>query len=433
MAGRGDSLDHLTEALMAHKISRRQFLQRAAVLGLSLGSMEALIAACTAPGQKKPSRPIKVGIVDSYVGALAVFTNDALNGFKMALEEINKEGVLGTTIEYTTRDDKFKVDTALSMAKELVLKEKVDILVGTISSAVALALSDYAKSQKIPYIVWIAKSERITGEKGHRYVFATGENTAMAGKAGAVALSRKPYKRYWVAGDDYEYGHAIANAVKRNLKALKPDVEFIGESWWKTGEPDLVPYLTAIISAKPDAVIFATGGASMANVLKTIKATGMAQKMGIWIHTATDYAVLKALGPDAPEGVMGTMDYLFYYPDTPANKKFVNTFKEKYGTPPGFPAFHGYITAHFIAEAFRKAGALDREKFIDAMEGLTIDAPVGKVTMRACDHQAVLPIFMGVTKKVPEYDFLIASNIETLTGDEVMPSCEEIQKARKGK
>ncbi len=432
MAGQADPFNSLTEALMAQKISRRQFLQRAAVLGLSLGSIQTLMAACAAPGAPKAERPIKIGIVDTYSGPPAVYSNDALNGFKLALEEINKEGVLGTTIEYTTRDSKFKVDIGLSMAKELVLKEQVDLLVGVISSAVALAVSDFAKTEKVPLIVWIAKSERITGEKGHRYVFSTGENTAMAGKAGAVALAKKPYKRYWVAGDDYEYGHAIANAVKRNLKALKPDVEFIGESWWKPGEPDLIPYLTAIMSANPDAVIFATGGASMTNAMKAIKATGMSEKIPVWIHTATDHAVLKPLGLEAPEGVMGTMDYHFYFPDTPANRAFAQAFEEKYGNPPGFPAFHGYITAHFIAEAFRKAGALDREKFIDALEGLEIDTPVGKVQMRACDHQAVLPIFMGVTKKVPDKDFLIATDIVTLSGEEVMPTCEEIEKARKG-
>ncbi|HID88045.1 MAG TPA: amino acid ABC transporter substrate-binding protein, partial [Anaerolineae bacterium] len=205
-----------------------------------------------------------------------------------------------------------------------------------------------------------------------------------------------------------------------------------GESWWKVGEPDLVPYLTAIMGAKPDAVIFATGGASMTNVLKAIKATGMSEEFPIWIHTATDHAVLKPLGAEAPEGVMGTMDYHFYYPDTPANQAFVKAFEEAYGEPPGFPAFHGYMTAHFIAEAFKKAGSLDREKFIDALEGLKIDTPVGKVEMRACDHQVVLPIYMGVTKKVPEYDFLISADILTLSGEDVMPSCEEIQKARGG-
>lgn len=438
MTTRRTQLDSLVEDFMAQKISRRQFFRKAVLLGLSLSSIEAVLAACApvAPGGApqgavpEAERPIKVGVVDTYSGPPAVFGEDALNGFKLALEKINKEGVLGTTIEFTTRDEKFKPDVALSMVKELVLQENVDVLVGIISSASALAISEYAKEQKVPFIVWIAKSEKITGEKGHRYVFSTGENTAMAGKAGATALARKPYTKYWIAGDDYEYGHAIGNAVQRNLKALKPDVEVIGESWWKVGEPDLVPYVTSILSGNPDAVIFCTGGASMANIMKTINATGMQEEVPIWIHTATDHAVLKPLGADAPEGVMGTMDYHFYHPDIPANQAFVEAFQEAYENPPGFPAFHAYNTANFIAEAYRKAGALDTEKFIDALEGLKIDSPVGEIEMRACDHQCVLPIFMGVTGKVSEYDFVVSTNIETLSGEEVMPTCEEIEKAR---
>jgi len=376
------------------------------------------------------AKPIKVGIIDAYTGPAAMFCKEALNGFKLALNEINKKGVLGTKIEFTTRDTKFKVDIGLSMAKELVMRENVDILVGIISSGVAMAVSNYVKGEKVPLIVWIAKSERITGEKGHRYVFSTGENTYMAGKAGGAALAKKPFVKYWIAGDDYEYGHAIADAAWRNLKRLKPEVELIGQSWWKVGEPDLVPYITAIIAAKPDAVIFAAGGASMVNVMKTTKATGMSERIPGWIHTATETAILRVLGTGAPEGFLGTSDYLFYHPDTPANRGFVKAFKNVYGNPPGFPAFHGFITAHFIAEALKKAGSRDKERFIDALEGLTIDSPAGDIEMRACDHQAVLPIFMGATKKVPEYDFLIATDITTLTGDEVMPSCEEIKKAR---
>jgi len=322
------------------------------------------------------------------------------------------------------------VDIGLSMAKELVMRENVDLIVGTINSAVSLAVSDFVKGEKVPYIVWISKSEKITGEKGHRYVFSTGENTAMAGKAGATALAKKPFVKYWIGGDDYEFGHSIADASWRNLKALKPSVEKIGESWWKIGEPDLIPYLTAITAAKPDAVIFATGGASMTNAMKAIKATGMSEKIPIWIHTATDHAVLKPLGLEAPEGVLGTMDYHFYYPDTPANKAFVKAFQGAYGGPPGFPAFHAYITAHFIAEAFKKAGAVDKEKFINALEGMVVDSPGGKIEMRACDHQAVLPMYLGVTKKVPQYNHLISSDIVTLTGKDVMPGCEEINKAR---
>ena len=384
------------------------------------------------PAGVKAQRPIKVGIVDCYSGPPAVYATDALNEFKLALNEINKKGVLGSKIEFTTRDTKFKVDIGLSMAKELVMMERVDLLVGTINSAVSLAISDYVKGEKIPFIVWIAKSEKITGEEGHRYVFSTAENTYMAGKAGGLALSKKPYIKYWIAGDDYEYGHAIADAAWRNLKALKPQVELIGQSWWKVGEPDLIPYITAIMAAKPDAVIFATGGASMTNALKAIKGTGMAEKFPIWIHTATDYAVLKPLGLDAPEGVMGTMDYHFYYPDTPANRAFVNAYQDAYGNPPGFAAFHAYLTAHFIAKAFQKAGSINREKFINALEGMKIDSPVGSVEMRACDHQAVLPMFFGVTKKVPQYNFLISTDTIDLPGKEIMPTCQEIKKERGG-
>jgi branched-chain amino acid transport system substrate-binding protein len=379
------------------------------------------------------ARNIKVGVIDCYSGPAAVFGNDALNGFKLALEEINKKGVLGGKIDFTTRDTKFKVDIGLNMAKELVMRENVDVLAGTINSGVALAVSEeVAKREKVPFINWISKSEKITGALGNRYTFSTAENTAMAGKAGAVGLSRKPYLKYWIAGDDYEYGHAIADAVWKYLKALKPGVQKIGESWWKIGEPDLVPYLTSIMAAKPDAVIFATGGASMTNCMKALKTTGFAAKIPSYIHTAIDHAVLKPLGPDAPEGVMGTIQYLFYYPDTPQNKAFVKAFQDRYGAPPGFPAFDAYLTAEFIAQGFKKAGKIDKEKFIDALEGLKVENPVGgTVEMRACDHQAVYPMYFGTTKKVPQYNFLIAGDIMTLTGKEIMPTCEEILQSRK--
>jgi branched-chain amino acid transport system substrate-binding protein len=377
------------------------------------------------------ARNIKVGVIDCYSGPPAVFGKDALNGFKLALKEINANGVLGNKIEFSTRDSKFKVDLGLNFAKELVMRENVDVLVGTINSGAALAISEaVAKKEKVPFIAWISKSENITGKKGHRYVFSAGENTAMAGKSGGVALARKPYVKYWIAGDDYEYGHAIADAAWRNLKARKPDVTVVGKSWWKVGEPDLVPYITSILAAKPDAVIFATGGASMVNVMKTIKATGMAEKMGIYIHSATDNAVLRPLGMQAPEGVMGTIDYHFYYPDFAANKQFVNAFKAAYGNPPGFPAYQAYITAYFIAGAYERAGSLDTEKFIDALEGLKIDSPTGKVEMRACDHQAILPEYFGVTKLSPELGVAISTDIYTLRGAEVMPSCQEVMEAR---
>lgn len=380
------------------------------------------------------AKTIKVGIVDCYTGPASTYTNDVRDAFKLATDKINaKGGVLGSKIEFVTRDSKFKVDIGLSAAKELIMRENVDILMGTINSSLALAISDLAKSEKIPFLVTFSKSDKITGENGHRYVFSMNENTAMAGKAGAVGLAKKPYVKYWIAGDDYEYGHAIADGVWENLKKLKPEVQLLGQSWWKVGEPDFTPYITAILSAKPDAVIVATGGRDCVPFLKAAQTTGFNKQMPFFMHTATELSTLEPLGLDAPEGVIGTSNYQFYYPDTRENQAFVKDFKDAFGRYPKVGALYGYITAVFMAKAYEKAGEINSEKFIDAMEGMSVDSPIGKLTMRAEDHQVMFPMFMGVTKKAEGYDFLISTDIVTIPGEEVMPSVEEISKARNKK
>jgi branched-chain amino acid transport system substrate-binding protein len=168
----------------------------------------------------------------------------------------------------------------------------------------------------------------------------------------------------------------------------------------------------------------------MVNVMKAAKATGFAEKIPMFIHTATEHSTIAPLGLDAPEKVIGTSNYHFYYPDTPNNKAFAKAFKDAYGREPKVGALYGYLAAHFITQALQKAGKMDREKFINALEGMKIDSPVGQVEMRTYDHQAMLPMFMGVTKKVPEYPFLIGSDIVTIPARDVMPSIEEIKKAR---
>jgi branched-chain amino acid transport system substrate-binding protein len=377
---------------------------------------------------------IKVGIVDTYTGPATTYTEDVLDGFKLAVNQINgKGGVLGRKIEFTRRDDKFKPDIALEMTKDLVMREKVDILMGSTNSGGALAMSEFARKEKIPFIVTDAKSDKITGERGHRYVFNTNENTAMIGRATALMLSKKPWVKYWIMGEDYEFGHACADEIWSNLKKLRPDVQLLGQSWRKVGETDLAPYITPAMNAKPDCIISAAGGGGVVNFLKAIKATGLEKKIAIYQHYATDLLALRPLGMDAPEGVMGSSSYHFYYPNTPDNNAFTDEFMKVYKRYPGSTAFYGYVAGQLIAKAYQKAGKIDTERFIDAMEGLIVDSPIGKIQMRACDHQLILPMYFGVTKKTKAYPFLVGSDFVTISGKDYLPSCEEIMKLRGGK
>ncbi len=375
---------------------------------------------------------IKVGLIDTYTGAATAYTQDVLDGFKLAVEKINaKGGVLGKKIEYATRDEKFKPDIGLNMAKELVMKENVDVLMGTINSATALAVSDLARKEKIPFFVTYSKSEKIIAEKGHRYVFNMNENTEMAGRAAGFALSKKPYTTYWICGDDYEYGHAIADATFNNLKKLNPKVQLVGQSWWKVGEADFTPYITQILAAKPDFIIVATGGSGMVNFQKAAKATGLSQKIPFYQHTGNELGTLLPQGKDAPEGVYGTANYLFYYPDTPANKAFADEFNKVYKRYPKASALVGYMTGQFIAEGFKKAGKVERELLIKALEGMSLERPIGPLAIRACDHQLELPTYWGVTKKDPKYGFLVSGDTQVISPKDFMPTCDEVLKARK--
>jgi branched-chain amino acid transport system substrate-binding protein len=82
------------------------------------------------------------------------------------------------------------------------------------------------------------------------------------------------------------------------------------------GEADLTPYITPIVQAKPDMLYMATGGSGNLNFLKLAKAMNLMKEMACFLHTSIDLSNLQALGKNAPEGVMGTVNYLFYYPET---------------------------------------------------------------------------------------------------------------------
>ena len=388
-----------------------------------------LSMACSSAADAKT---IKIGIVDTYSGPSSLYTNDVRDALTMIVDKANAAGgILGNKIEIITRDDNNKVDVGLSQAKELLMKEQVDIMVGTINSALSLAVSDLCKKEKIPFLVTLGKSDNITGANGHRYVFSVTENTAMIGRAAAAALATKPYVKYWIAGSDYEYGHALVNELWPALKKLKPEAVLLGESWWKLGEPDFTPYITAILPNQPDCIILATGGRDSVPFLKAARATSLNEKIPLFMHAASD--LVKVLGAEGPEGVLATDTYHSYYPETPLNKGFVKEFGDRFKREPNLGGLSGYLAAEFILKAYEKAGKIDPEKFVDALEGLTIPSPVGDVTMRAFDHQVILPMFTGVTRKAPNFDYLIASDLTVIPGDRLMPPVEEIEKARASK
>jgi branched-chain amino acid transport system substrate-binding protein len=405
------------------------------VMGFLLVLCMALFLCFTMPcGLPAAEKPIRVGLIDVYSGAGAAFGKQALAGWQMAVDEFNSKGGLkGRKIEIITRDDKFKPDEGLSHARELLLKENVDFLGGTTNSAVTLAISEFVKSKKKLFMVSISRSHRITGEKGHRYIFRGCPSADLECLAGGTYAASKPFKNYYIIGEDYEYGHSIAENFWKGLSKNKKDAVKAGEAWCKLGETDYTSYLTALMAKKPDAVCLAFGASGLIPFVKQGKLFGLFEQVPCFAFGLGDSIFPKALKDDMPTGLYGGSNYLWYYPETEANKAFVAKCNQQFNDPhpSGIGIFGGYSSGKFLCDAVLKAGSTETEKVIKALEGLKIETVVGPIAMRACDHQAVTATFWGKLDKVAGYPFPILTDIVATPADKVMPSCKDIEEARK--
>jgi len=376
------------------------------------------------PAADAQKKPILVGFPMILSGGGALFGQPSSVGAQMVVKEINeKGGVLGRPIELLIRDCKSTPDEATRVARELILKEKVQFLVGGLTASQGLALSEVAKTEKILYIAPISKTTAMTDPgKLHPYVFRAAANTNTEGRSAAVFMAKNPWKRVHTLGPDYEFGQMVTKAFVEWLKKIKPEVEIVGQAWPKLGEADFTPFITALMAAKPDAAFLSLWGGDFVNFAKQAKPYGFFEKVRVVAAGeggSPETAI--SLKDDLPLGITTNSYDLFYYPDTPEHKAYVQRLKAftKQEYPPSW-AITGYISVQFLAEAIKKAKSTDTMKVVKALEGLTINTPIGKQTMRAKDHQANRGQFWGTTAKVPEYPFPILRPVEYIPADNLM-------------
>ena len=396
-------------------------MKRAWILGVFVFFASVAFFFGSADAQKEP---ILIGYPAILSGGGALFGQPSMIGAQLLEKDINdKGGVLGRPIKLIVRDCKQTPDEATRVAREMILKDKVQFLTGGFTASQGLALSEVAKTEKIIYVAPVSKSTAMTDPKNlHPYVFRAAANTNTEGRSAAVFMAKNPWKRIYTLGPDYEYGQMVTKAFVEWIKKIKPDVEIVGQSWPKLGEADFTPFITAMMAAKPDAAFLALWGGDFVNFSKQAKPYGFYEKVKVVAGGeggCPETAI--SLKDDLPLGITTNSYDLFYYPNTPEHKAYVERLKAftKQEYAPSW-AITGYNSTLFIVEAIRKANSTDTDKVIKAMEGLTIDTPIGKQTMRAKDHQANRGQFWGTTAKVPEYPFPILRPVEYIPADNLM-------------
>ena len=387
----------------------------------------AVVAALVAGAPAMGAETIRIGDINSYK-RLPAHTVPYRMGVELALAEINAAGgVLGKDLELVSRDDAGKPGEAVKIAEELVSKEKVVLISGSLFSHIGLALTSFAGQKKVLYLAAEPLADALVWAKGNRYTFRLRPSTYMQAAMLAEQAAKNPAKRWATIAPNYAYGKDAVAAFEKVLKAKRPDVEFVAAQWPGLFKIDAGAEVQALKAAAPEAIYNVTFGSDLAKFVREGKLRGLFEGRLIVGLLTGEPEYLDPLKGEAPENWLVT-GYPWYDIDTPAHKTFLAAYQKRYNDYPRIGSIVGYNTMLAIAATIRKAGSTETEALVDAMEGLTFDAPTGRIHFREIDHQSTMGAYVGRTKLKDGKGIMV--DWRYLEGADYLPSDDEVRKMR---
>jgi len=369
---------------------------------------------------------VKIGDLNSYA-AVPAFTIPYRNGWQLALDEINKAGGVlgGRKIEVVSHDDQGRPETAATAADELFGPEDVSLLMGTLLTQTAQAVSEIAQRRNKPFLAVQPLSDSLVWSRGNKMTFRLRASAAMQTNMLAEQAAKLPAKRWAIIAPDFEQGQTLAADFKQQLKSRKPEVTFVAELSSPLGRLNADDMVAALERAKPDAVFNATFGGDLIRLARQGKS--LFAKLTVVSPLTGEPDYLEVMADDAPEGWLVT-GYPWYDIKTPEHRKFVEAYDAAYGEDPRLASLLGYDAMKAVATAIDKAGSTDPAKLAAAFEGLTITTPAGPISFRAADHQSTMGAWVGKTKI--EDGGGVMTDWRYIDGASVLPTPEAARKLR---
>lgn len=381
---------------MTNQFSRREFiLFSSAVAGSTLlkacaGSSDTASSPAASPEASPASSAaggsIKVGILHSLSGTMAISEKSVVDAEQLAIEEINKAGgVLGKQIEAIVEDGASDWPTFNEKAKKLIDQDKVVTVFGCWTSASRKAVLPTFESKK--HMLWYPV--QYEGQECSNNIFYTGAAPNQQIEPSVDWLLQK-YKGqpFFLVGSDYVFPRTANTIIKAQLQAKGAKV--VGEDYIPLGGTEVTPIIAKIKQALPNGgVIYnSLNGDSNVAFFKQLQGAGLGPDKYPSMSVSIAEEEVKAIGVEYLKGHYAAWNY-FQTVDSPESKKFVEAFKAKYGDDRvvNDPMEAAYIMVYLWKQAAEKAGtADDLEKVRTAAYGQTFDAPEGKVTMNTNHH-----------------------------------------------
>jgi branched-chain amino acid transport system substrate-binding protein len=349
---------------------------------------------------------LKIGALYPMTGAGASYGTSAMEGHDLAVEQINAAGgVNSDKVVSLTRDTQLNPALSASAAKELITKEGVQVLVGTVSSAVALAVSEVAKREQVPFIATIAKTIQLTGDRRHDYAFRVATNTDFEGDAIARVVAGLGKKVYCDLQLDYAYGHDLSAGIARGLDKYAPGIKPVTSLLVKLGAQDYSLVISQLMGAGCEVVTSGLWGSFFINFVQQARPFGLFEQITLVNGgEAGALEVTGLIGNDYPSNVHANAYELWYNDPVSEHEAFQQALAAKTGKREtgGYPVL-GYTAVQFLAKAAEVSGENTAAGIAARLPGLTVQTPVGERTMDAETHQSDTGQFWGPMVPSAEY------------------------------
>jgi len=412
-------------------LSRRRVLRQAVATGAGLGALSAggigrfafvdgALAADQPPIGTFPDccsgSAVTIGATVPRTGSYAEAGEDELKGMELAVEHINAghplikqiapkvtKGLLGKEVKLVVADSGAKPNQAVQGQQTFINDNKIALMFGSTSSAVAVALNKFAEREKVLYVTGISGSNDTTGKDCVRYGFRQnfyGETAANA--IGPVLL--KAYgknKKMAFMTPDYTYGHTVTKSTSEYLKE-HGGWQMVTNQVSPLGATDYSSYLTNIANSGAEVLLNVNWGRDAVLSTQQAKQFGVIPKMKLVIPYQIPF-LAKNIGAELSEGVYASTDFWWTLEDKyPLAKMFVEAFRKKYGYNPEWGAENAYMSFAMWADAVEHAGGFYPPDVIKSYEeGRKLQSMVGEVYFRKEDHQLVRPVII-VRGKAPK-------------------------------
>lgn len=320
---------------------------------------------------------IKVGILHSLSGTMAISEVTVKDAELLAIEEINKAGgVLGKQLIPVVEDGASDWPTFAEKATKLIARDKVATVFGGWTSASRKAMLPVFERRKA--LLWYPV--QYEGLESSPYIFYTGATTNQQIVPGLDYLKEQGKKKLFLVGSDYVFPRTANKIIK--AYAAANGMEILGEEYTPLGHTEYGTLVNKVVQAKPDAVFNTLNGDSNVAFFKQLKSAGVTAEQIPTMSVSVAEEEVKGIGVDNIAGHLVAWNY-YQTTETPANQKFVEAFKAKYGADKvtSDPMEAGYNAVYLWAEAVKKAGTTDVEAVKKAAGGISLKQPEGVVTI----------------------------------------------------